>query len=32
MIKQEILEKALRLSSHNSREIHVVINGRNTNT
>ena len=27
MIKQETLEKALRLAIHNSREIHVVING-----
>jgi len=28
MIKQETLEKALRLAVHNSREIHVVINGK----
>jgi len=28
MIKQEVLEKALRLAIHNSREIYVVINGR----
>jgi len=28
MIKQEVLEKALRLAIHNSREIYVVINGK----
>jgi len=28
MIKQETLEKALRLAIHSSKEIHVVINGK----
>jgi len=28
MIKQEILEKALRLAIHNSQEIHIAISGK----